>query len=113
MARDFTTPDIIGEEGHTQFITQMNTTDNIMEENSYMAGINNDFVGRNKNMLSFFREHDTEKRSAFNKLRDYFQMRAKQNREYEIEAKRSKVLNDMVKWDRYRAVRDEYISRLV
>lgn len=44
-----------------------------MEENSYMAGINNDFVGRNKNMLSFFREHDTEKRSAFNKLRDYFQ----------------------------------------
>ena len=64
-------------------------------------------------MLSFFREHDTEKRSAFNKLRDYFQMRAKQNREFEIEAKRSKVLNDMVKWDRYRAVRDEYISRLV
>ena len=92
----------------------MHTMDNVVEENSQESiTFDNDFVGRNKNMLSFYREHDNEKRSAFNKLRDYFQMRAKQNREFEIEAKRSKVLNDMVKWDRYRAVRDEYISRLV
>ncbi len=42
--------------------------------------INNDFVGKNKNMLSFFREHDQEKRQAFNRLRDYFSMRAKFNR---------------------------------
>ena len=103
----------MGEEGHTQFITQMHTMDNVLEETSQEFAFNNDFVGRNKNMLSFYKEHDTEKRSAFNKLRDYFQIRAKMNRQSEIEAKRSKTLNDMVKWDRYRAVRDEYISRLV
>ena len=41
---------------------------------------NNDFIGKNKNMLSFYREHDTEKRVAFSKLREYFSMRAKVNR---------------------------------
>ena len=42
---------------------------------------NSDFIGKNKNMLSFYREHDSEKRQAFSKLRDFFSVRAKCNRE--------------------------------
>ncbi len=70
---------------------------------------NNDFIGKNKNMLAFFREHDQEKRVAFNKLRDYFSLRARLSREVEREAKRDKVLNYMTRWDEYRVRREQVV----
>lgn len=70
---------------------------------------NNDFIGKNKNMLSFYREHDTEKRVAFSKLREYFSMRAKVNRQAGMEAKRQKVLGYLGKWDEYRVRRETVI----
>ena len=67
---------------------------------------NSDFIGKNKNMLSFYREHDSEKRQAFSKLRDFFSVRAKCNREQTMEVKRQKVMNYMSRWDEYRVRRD-------
>ena len=67
-------------------ITQLHDGDNYNDEKMLTTDlsqivVNNDFIGKNKNMLAFYREHDTEKRQAFNKLRDYFTIRAKLNRE--------------------------------
>ena len=72
--------------GSGMMITQLNDGDNyvneqMMETDFSQLVINNDFIGKNKNMLAFYREHDTEKRQAFNKLREYFTIRAKLNRE--------------------------------
>lgn len=75
---------VMMEEGHTNMLTAVPQTSLIESQgddlNQPSILINNDFVGKNKNMLSFFREHDQEKRQAFNRLRDYFSMRAKFNR---------------------------------
>jgi len=74
---------------------------------------NNDFIGRNKNMLAFYREHDSEKRMAFGKLRDYFGMRAKNNKEAVLDEKRAKVMNYMGRWDEYRIQREQVIKLLL
>ena len=52
----------------------------------------NDFVGRNKNMQTFFKDHDTEKRQAFTKLKGYFSIRAKINKQALLADKREKAL---------------------
>mmetsp|Transcript_2353 Transcript_2353/g.3227 ORF Transcript_2353/g.3227 Transcript_2353/m.3227 type:complete len:179 (+) Transcript_2353:1300-1836(+) len=74
---------------------------------------NNDFIGKNRNMLAFYREHDSEKRQAFTKLRDFFSMRAKCNREQKDDMKRMKVQNFMSRWDEYRVRRDVVVEALV
>ena len=69
------------QEGHTNMITQFATNvDGVDEEEEFDVIVNNDFIGKNKNMLAFFKEHDTEKRMAFSKLSEYFGMRAKFNK---------------------------------
>ena len=64
-------------------------------------------------MLSFFREHDQEKRMAFSKLRDFFVIRAKANREDNMNRKREKVMNYMNRWDDYRERREIVIGALL
>ena len=61
-------------------------------------------------MLAFYREHDQEKRGAFNKLRDYFTIRAKMNREENQENKRQKTIDFMAYWDKKRVERDGLIE---
>lgn len=75
--------------------------------------VNNDFIGKNKNMLAFFKEHDTEKRQAFSKLSEYFGMRAKFNKEMMLTEKRDKVMNYMGRWDEYRVRREHVIAILL
>ena len=69
--------------------------------------INNDFIGKNKNMLAFYREHDSEKRQAFHKLREYFTIRAKLNRDELSEDRRQRVLDFMSHWQEKRTKREE------
>ena len=69
------TQDDIYDEGHTNMLTALPQN----HQFSYYDGelnmeasvdINNDFIGKNKAHLSFFRQHEEEKRVAFSKLRD-------------------------------------------
>ena len=46
-------------EGHTNMITQLHGgIDGVDEEEEFEIVVNNDFIGKNKNMLAFYREHD-------------------------------------------------------
>jgi len=101
------------DEDHSNMITQMGGGLPMMDDLEMHVAFNNDFIGKNKNMLAFFREHDQEKRTAFTKLRDYFSLRAKISREADNDAKRSKVINYMTRWDEYRVRREEVIDELV
>ena len=74
---------------------------------------NNDFISKNKYMLSFYREHDAEKRQLFAKLRDECEMRARLNREIVQDHKRSKVMNFMSRWDEYRVRREIVVKALM
>ena len=117
LVGDVTQPSV-DNEGHTNMLTALPQNSLMESNNGEMNGqasimINNDFVGKNKNMLSFFREHDQEKRQAFNRLRDYFSMRAKFNRTMSQEAKRQKVIHYMQRWDDYRVRRDHVIEGIL
>ena len=102
------------QEGHTNMITQFATNvDGVDEEEEFDVIVNNDFIGKNKNMLAFFKEHDTEKRMAFSKLSEYFGMRAKFNKQMILEEKRDKAMNYMGRWDEYRVRRDHVVAILM
>ena len=46
-------------EGHTNMITQMHgEIDGVDEGVEFELAVNNDFIGKNKNMLAFYREHE-------------------------------------------------------
>ena len=64
-------------------------------------------------MLSFYREHDAEKRQLFSKLRDECEMRARINREIVQDHKRTKVMNFMSRWDEYRVRREIVVKALM
>ena len=68
VSPDKTDP-LLMEETHSNMIT---TVPNQIDMEDTEIIFDNDFIGKNKNMLSFYKEHDTEKRVAFSKLRDYF-----------------------------------------
>ena len=94
-------------------ITQMHGVDGVDEEAEYEIVINNDFIGKNKNMLAFYKEHETEKRMAFSKLSEYFSMRAKFNREMTLNDKRNKAVQNLNKWDEYRVRREHLVAILM
>ena len=50
----------VDEEGHTNMITQLppGAYDEAMAGADASVLFNNDFIGKNRNMLAFFREHD-------------------------------------------------------
>ena len=101
-------------EAHTNMITQMQGgIGGVDEEDEYEIVVNNDFIGKNKNMLAFYREHDQEKRMAFSKLNEYFSVRAKYNREAFFDGKRNKAISNLNKWDEYRVLRDQVIAILI
>ena len=87
--------------------------DNIDEQDEYQLVVDNDFIGKNKNMLAFYREHDHEKRQAFSKLNHYFSTKAKYNRQAFLEDKRNKAIENLKKWDKYRVLREQVITILV
>ena len=46
------------DEGHTNMITQMGGGLPMVDDFEMSVAFNNDFIGKNKNVLAFFREHD-------------------------------------------------------
>lgn len=51
-------------------------------------------------MLAYYREHESEKRQVFTKLRDFFTVRAKLSREEQQEGKRQKAIDFLQYWQR-------------
>lgn len=95
-------------EDHSHMITAMNepgTLDSMPMESSIL--FNNDFIGKNMSILPFYREHDREKREAFNRIRDGLTILAKQKRTAVLEERRMRYLDDRKKWDRYREAREQ------
>ena len=61
-------------------------------------------------MLALYRDLDKEKRMAFSKLRDYFTLKAKLNREAQLEAKRFKTMSYLGRWEDYRLRKDSFLK---
>lgn len=103
------------EEGHTNMITQFNVGgfDGVNEQEEYEYDINNDFIGKNKNMLAFYRDHEAEKRMAISKLNEYLGVRAKFNRQVHLENKRNNTLNYFKKLDEKPARKENVIEGLI
>ena len=47
---------------------------------------------------------------AFNKLNEYFSVRAKYNRAVFLDDKRNKAIGNLQKWDEYRVLREQVIA---
>ena len=61
--------------------------------------------------MQFYRDHDTEKRMAFVKIRDKLIELAKQNRNQKIEEDRIRRIQNMKKWDHYKKAKDKIIEQ--
>ena len=68
---------------------------------------NNNFVQRNANIMQFYKDHDTEKRVAFVKIRDKLIELAKANRLQKIEEQRLQRIQNLSKWDHYKRAKDK------
>merc|ERR1712226_1432198 len=72
---------------------------------------NNNFVQRNANIMQFYRDHDTEKRVAFVKIRDKLIELAKANRLQKIEEERLRRIQNLTKWDHYKKAKEKILEQ--
>ena len=79
-------------------------------ENQQSLFYNNNFVQRNTNIMQFYKEHDTEKRVAFVKIRDKLIELAKANRLQKIEEDRQRRIDRLNHWDVRKKAKDKILE---
>ena len=82
-----------------------------LDPNQTSVFYNNNFVQRNANIMPFYRDHDTEKRVAFVKIRDKLIELAKANRLQQLEEKRQVRIQSLNKWDHYKKAKDKIMEQ--